>query len=110
MIAGNTAPIVTIVIPEEGQFAAFGETVPYEITVTDAEDGSTEAGTIDCDDVTLNVSLGHDVHAHELSEQQRLRGHVPDGDRRRPRRQREHLPGHRGRLHGRGRRRRRRRP
>ena len=72
--AGNTAPVVTIVIPEDGQFASFGETVPYEITVTDAEDGSTEAGTIDCDDVTLNVSLGHDVHAHELSEQQGCEG------------------------------------
>src|ERR671914_20936 len=71
---GNTAPVVTITIPEEGQFASFGETVPYSITVTDAEDGSTAAGTIDCNDVTLNISLGHDLHAHELSEQQGCEG------------------------------------
>ena len=42
--AGNTRPMVTITVPEDGQFAAFGDIVPYEITVTDAEDG-----TIDCD-------------------------------------------------------------
>src|SRR5918999_302127 len=71
---GNTAPVVTITIPEEGQFASFGETVPYSITVTDAEDGSTTAGTIDCQDVTLNISLGHDLHAHELHEQQGCEG------------------------------------
>ena len=39
---GNSRPVVTIVIPEDGQFASFGEIIPYEITVTDAEDGSTE--------------------------------------------------------------------
>ncbi len=64
VVAGNTAPTVTIEIPEEGQFAAFGETVPYRIVVTDPEDG-----TINCANVTLNISLGHDLHAHELSEQ-----------------------------------------
>ena len=33
----------SITIPEDGQFANFGDIVPYEIVVTDAEDG-----TIDC--------------------------------------------------------------
>ena len=66
---GNSRPVVTIVIPEDGQVADFGDVVPYEVTVTDAEDGSTTDGTIDCDDVTLNISLGHDEHAHELDEQ-----------------------------------------
>ena len=74
IIAGNTRPEVTIEIPENGKVAQFGDIVPYRITVTDAEDGSTEDGTIDCDDVTLNVSLGHDQHAHELSEQQGCEG------------------------------------
>ncbi len=69
IVVGNTEPVVTIDIPENGQFAEFGDEVPYEITVTDAEDGTTEDGSISCDDVTLNVSLGHDEHAHELSEQ-----------------------------------------
>ena len=69
IVVGNTAPEVTINIPENGQFAEFGDVVPYEITVTDAEDGSTTAGTINCADVTLNISLGHDQHAHEVGEQ-----------------------------------------
>ena len=71
---GNSRPVVTIEIPEDGQVAAFGDIIPYEITVTDAEDGSTSDGTIDCDDVTLNVSLGHDEHAHELDEKQGCEG------------------------------------
>jgi cytochrome c len=69
IVVGNTAPEVTIDIPEHGQFAEFGDEVPYEITVTDAEDGSTTDGTIECADVTLNISLGHDEHAHEVAEQ-----------------------------------------
>ena len=71
---GNTRPEVTIEIPENGQLAAFGDIVPYEITVTDAEDGTTEDGGIDCADVTLNISLGHDEHAHELDEKQGCSG------------------------------------
>ncbi len=43
VVAGNTRPTVTIQIPEDGQFADFGDTVPYKIVVTDPEDG-----TIDC--------------------------------------------------------------
>ena len=66
VVAGNTRPVVTIEIPENGQFAAFGDKVPYKISVTDAQDGSTGSG-ISCSDVTLNVSLGHDLHAHTLS-------------------------------------------
>ena len=62
--AGNTRPTVTITIPDDGQFAAFGDIVPYEITVTDPEDG-----TVDCNRVTLSWQLGHDDHAHGLGEQ-----------------------------------------
>ncbi len=67
--AGNTRPTVTITVPEDGQFAAFGDLIPYEITVTDPEDG-----TIACNRVTLNVQLGHDDHAHPLSTQQGCSG------------------------------------
>ena len=38
----------------------------YKISVTDPEDGTTGAG-INCGDVKVNVSLGHDEHAHDLS-------------------------------------------
>jgi cytochrome c len=67
--AGNTRPTVTITVPTDGQFAAFGDIVPYEITVTDPEDG-----TIDCDDVTLSYQLGHDDHAHGLGQLQGCSG------------------------------------
>ena len=50
VVAGNTRPTVTIQIPEDGQFADFGDTVPYKIVVTDPEDG-----TIDC-------NAGHAEH------------------------------------------------
>ena len=63
--AGNTRPTVTITIPTDGQFAAFGDIVPYEITVTDPEDGT----PINCNRVTLAWQLGHDEHAHGLGQQ-----------------------------------------
>jgi len=68
VVVGNTRPEVTLETPSNGQFAAAGDPVPYRISVADREDGATGDGSIDCTDVTLNVSLGHDEHAHELSE------------------------------------------
>jgi PKD repeat protein len=84
IIAGNTRPEVTIEIPEDGQFAAFGDLIPYRVTVEDPEDG-----TIDCSKVRVNISLGHDEHAHTLSSQQgcegtfttnSVSGHGPDAN------------------------------
>jgi len=71
---GNTKPVVTINIPENGQFASFGEEVPYEITVTDAEDGTISEGSPDCSRVTLNIKLGHDDHAHGLATETGCKG------------------------------------
>ena len=68
IVVGNTAPQVTLDFPENGQFAEFGDEVPYHITVTDAEDGTTADGSIDCNDVKLIVKLGHDRHDHPLTE------------------------------------------
>ncbi len=73
VVVGNTRPEVTIEFPENGQFAAFGDKVPFKISVTDAEDGSTGSG-INCADVTLTVQLGHDQHAHGLSQQNACEG------------------------------------
>ena len=56
IVAGNSRPQVTIELPENGRIADFGDVVPYRITVTDAEDGSTAGGTISCADVTLNIA------------------------------------------------------
>ncbi len=69
VVAGNTRPTVELQIPEDGQFADFGDTVPYKIVVTDPEDG-----TINCNDVTLSIQLGHDTHAHGLGAKQGCEG------------------------------------
>ncbi len=66
VIAGNSRPQVSIEIPENGRIADFGDRIPYRISVTDAEDGSTGSG-IACTDVRIEFKLGHDTHAHELS-------------------------------------------
>ena len=84
---GNRAPQITIEYPEDGQFASFTDKIRYKITVTDPEDGTTGAG-ISCSDVKVTVSLGHDEHAHGLSNHDRLRGHVQAGPDLRPRRRR----------------------
>ena len=63
---GNRAPTVKIDIPLDGQVASFTDKIPYKVSITDPEDGSTGAG-INCADVTVKISLGHDEHAHDLS-------------------------------------------
>ncbi|WP_033443544.1 PQQ-dependent sugar dehydrogenase [Saccharothrix sp. NRRL B-16314] len=60
---GNTAPTVTLHLPQNGQLFSFGDAVPFRITVTDPEDG-----TIDCARVKLSYVLGHDSHGHKLTE------------------------------------------
>ncbi|WP_432050656.1 ThuA domain-containing protein [Verrucosispora sp. NA02020] len=58
---GNSAPVVTVNTPTNGQTFAFGDAVPFSVTVTDAQDGP-----IDCSRVTVNYVLGHDSHGHQL--------------------------------------------
>ncbi|GAB3494403.1 ThuA domain-containing protein [Amycolatopsis cihanbeyliensis] len=60
--AGNTAPTVDLRTPVDGGFFGFGDTVPFEVAVTDPEDGQ-----IDCGRVTVEYILGHDAHGHPLS-------------------------------------------
>ncbi|MFC5529030.1 ThuA domain-containing protein [Cohnella yongneupensis] len=59
IVVGNNSPKVTIDTPYNGGFFAWGDTIPYTITATDTEDSS-----INCDNVGLLPSLGHDQHAH----------------------------------------------
>jgi PKD repeat protein len=56
---GNTAPTVTVDTPVEGGLFAFGESVPFSVTVTDPEDG-----VIDCNRVEVTFVLAHDSHGH----------------------------------------------
>jgi glucose/arabinose dehydrogenase/PKD repeat protein len=57
--AGNTPPEITVTSPVNGGFFDFGDTIAYEVSVTDAEDG---AG--DCDRIITQPGLGHDDHSH----------------------------------------------
>jgi cytochrome c len=75
---GNRTPVITIQTPSQGQVAAFTDTVPYTISVTDPEDGTTGAG-ISCDDVHVTVSLGHDQHSHGLLQQTGCTGSFKTG-------------------------------
>jgi cytochrome c len=56
---GNTAPTVTINQPVDGDFAEFGQDIPFQVTVTDPEDG-----TVDCGRVQVTYVLVHDTHGH----------------------------------------------
>ncbi len=59
---GNTAPTVTMSAPRDGQLFSFGDTVPFNVSVTDPEDG-----TVDCGRVKVTYILGHDNHGHQIT-------------------------------------------
>lgn len=65
--AGNTAPEVSFQTPQDGQFFHWGDEIPFTADVQDAEDGSVGEG-IECGDVAVTSSLGHDRHAHPWTE------------------------------------------
>ncbi|WP_157520387.1 ThuA domain-containing protein [Herbidospora daliensis] len=60
--SGNTLPTVTLKSPVAGALFDFGDTIPFEIEVTDPEDGD-----VDCGRVELDYALGHDQHAHLIT-------------------------------------------
>jgi hypothetical protein len=62
--SGNTTPSVQLTAPAHGGMFAFGDNVPYSVSVTDPEDG-----TINCSRVVVTPALGHDQHAHPLDPQ-----------------------------------------
>jgi PKD repeat protein/glucose/arabinose dehydrogenase len=64
---GNHAPVVRLEIPGDGGVFDFGDTVSYRVSVDDAEDGTIGDG-VDCEDITVQVALGHDEHAHPQTE------------------------------------------
>jgi cytochrome c len=69
---GNTAPTVTVTSPVAGSFFDWGEDVPFEVTVTDPEDG-----TIDCSRVEVTFVLGHDEHGHGMGSTTGCTGVLP---------------------------------
>jgi cytochrome c len=63
IIVGNTAPVVELTTsPAPGEPFAFGQTVTFQVTVTDPEDDP-----IDCSRVSVTYILGHEQHGHPLS-------------------------------------------
>ncbi len=60
IVVGNQAPVVEFVTPVSGQPFEFGDTVTYEVTVTDDQ-------PVNCDLVTVTYVLGHDTHGHPQS-------------------------------------------
>ncbi|MFF9363950.1 PQQ-dependent sugar dehydrogenase [Streptomyces griseoluteus] len=63
VVVGNTAPTVTLQLPQDGQLFSFGDAVPFTVKVSDPEDGQ----NIDCSKVTVHFILGHDTHGHPLT-------------------------------------------
>ncbi|MFF9111444.1 PQQ-dependent sugar dehydrogenase [Streptomyces sp. NPDC014805] len=63
IVVGNTAPTVTLELPQDGQLFSFGDAIPFKVRVTDPEDGK----AIDCSKVTVTFVLGHDSHGHPLT-------------------------------------------
>ena len=59
--AGNTRPDVRIDIPGNGGVFDWGDTIPFQVHVTDREDGR-----IDCSKVVVQTQLGHDAHLHPM--------------------------------------------
>ncbi|MGH8867703.1 MAG: PQQ-dependent sugar dehydrogenase [Actinomycetes bacterium] len=60
---GNTAPQVQFDQPLDGTTFTPGDTVDYEVTVTDPD-----GDPVDCSAVHVEYVLGHDSHGHPLSE------------------------------------------
>src|SRR5215211_2258763 len=57
--AGNTSPTVVVNTPVAGGTFAFGNDIPFTVTVTDPEDGA-----IVCSEIQVTFVLGHDTHGH----------------------------------------------
>jgi len=57
--AGNTSPTVVVNTPVAGGTFAFGDDIPFTVTVTDPEDGA-----IVCSAIQVTFVLGHDTHGH----------------------------------------------
>lgn len=67
IVVGNTPPVVTFVEPVLGQPFEFGQSVRFEVSVSDDQ-------PVDCDRVLVEHALVHDEHAHGLSTAQGCTG------------------------------------
>lgn len=70
---GNTAPTVQLDQPPNGGFFEWNDKVPYQVSVTDPEDGNSP----DCDEVHWTTALGHNEHAHPITQGTGCSGEIP---------------------------------
>ncbi|HVK25714.1 MAG TPA: ThuA domain-containing protein [Actinokineospora sp.] len=70
--AGNSLPVVSTTWPRDGGFFDFGDTIRWDASATDAEDG-----TAACASVIVQPGLGHDVHAHPYNQYPGCTGTFP---------------------------------
>jgi cytochrome c len=76
IVVGNAAPEVTVTSPAAGGFFDFGDQIPYDVTVTDEEDGTISGTHADCARVEIDYLLGHDSHAHPLTDATGCQGNI----------------------------------
>ncbi|MDT0316926.1 ThuA domain-containing protein [Streptomyces millisiae] len=70
--AGNSAPVIEITAPPDGGFFEFGDTIRYQVTGGDPEDGE-----LDCEQVVVQPALGHDEHSHGYEQYRGCAGTFP---------------------------------
>lgn len=66
---GNNRPTITMDDPPDGTFFNWGHWIRYRTGASDLEDGGTTNGSIPCNQITFEASLGHNNHAHSDSQQ-----------------------------------------
>jgi cytochrome c len=67
VVVGNTPPVVSFVEPVADQPFAFGTTVRFEVAIQDDQ-------PINCNNVTVDYILGHEMHGHPISQAVGCRG------------------------------------
>lgn len=74
IIVGNTRPTVSFTSPANGRFINYGDTITYQVNVTDPEDGA-----VDCSRVVVTAALGHDSHSHDTGQYTGCSGTITTG-------------------------------
>jgi cytochrome c len=76
VVVGNAAPTIEITSPADGGFFSFGDAIPFEVTVTDNEDGTVSGDHAACARMRVQYLLGHDEHSHPISDATGCRGTI----------------------------------